>query len=151
MGWKLFEIDNTLSADRVLIKVIVSSMYRFQKLSGSFRTGTRGLYKWTMNILARIGPTGEPKATPSVCRYVTNNTLHEKCTFHILWWHIPTNICYHLFQTIYRLIARRITKERKFIFDNKYMDWGCVNNSSYVDLEKKSVAFAISNAGVQGL
>ena len=63
------------------MKVIVSSTYYFQKLSCSFRTGTRDLSKCTMNIPARTGPRGEPIATPSVCKYMT--TLNVKCTFFV--------------------------------------------------------------------
>ena len=56
------------SDDPVLIKVIVPSTYRFQKLSWSFTTETIDLSKCTMNIPARTGPKEEPVATPSVCK-----------------------------------------------------------------------------------
>ena len=39
--FKIFKIDNTYSAHPVLIKVIVSSTYHFQKISSSFKTGTK--------------------------------------------------------------------------------------------------------------
>ena len=94
----------------------------------------------------------------SKCPFLKNFDPPRKiCLRNCLFPFCNTILSNNLLQTLYNIVVRRVTKEGGFY--NKYLDWGCVNEWSWVDLEnissicnaKLNALMPLLIAGIEGL